>query len=171
MKTLKRILSWVDSINEWTAKATSWLIGVLIVATTYEVVMRYAFQRPTTWSFELNYLVFGAYFMLIGAYTHARKGHVNVDILHARLSPRGKAIADLVTFPVFFLFVGVMIYKGFGFARDSWEFRETLSSAWAPPVYPFKTVIPIAAFLLFLQGIAKFIRDLHTLLTGKEGGL
>lgn len=171
MKTLKRILSWVDSINEWTAKATSWLIGVLIVATTYEVVMRYAFQRPTTWSFELNYLVFGAYFMLIGAYTHARKGHVNVDILHARLSPRGKAIADLVTFPAFFLFVGVMIYKGFGFARDSWEFRETLSSAWAPPVYPFKTVIPIAAFLLFLQGIAKFIRDLHTLLTGKEGGL
>jgi TRAP-type mannitol/chloroaromatic compound transport system permease small subunit len=171
MKTLKRVLSWIDRINEWTAKATSWLIGVLILATTYEVVMRYAFQSPTTWSFELNYLVFGAYFMLIGAYTHARKGHVNVDILHARLSPRGKAIADLVTFPVFCLFVGVMIYKGFGFARDSWAFRETLSSAWAPPVYPFKTVIPVAAFLLFLQGAAKFIRDLHTLLTGKEGGL
>jgi TRAP-type mannitol/chloroaromatic compound transport system permease small subunit len=171
MKKLRQVLSRIDRINEWTAKATSWLIGIIIAATTYEVIMRYAFQRPTTWSFELNYLVFGAYFMLTGAYTHARKGHVNVDILHGRLSPRGKAIADLVTFPVFFLFVGVMIYKGFGFALDAWEFRETLSSAWAPPVYPFKTVIPVAAFLLFLQGVAKFIRDLHTLVTGKEGGL
>ena len=171
MKKLKQVLSRIDKINEWTAKATSWLILIIIAATSYEVVMRYAFQRPTTWSFELNYLVFGAYFMLIGAYTHARRGHVSVDILHGRLSHRGKAIADLVTFPVFFLFVGVMLYKGFGFARDAWEFRETLSSAWAPPVYPFKTVIPIAALFLLLQGIAKFIRDVHTLVTGKEGGL
>ena len=171
MSVLKKILSWIDRINEWTAKATSWLIVIIIAATSYEVIMRYAFQRPTTWSFELNYLVFGAYFMLIGAYTHARKGHVSVDILHGRLSPRGKAIADLITFPVFFLFVGVMIYKGFGFARNAWEFKETLSSAWAPPIYPFKTVIPIAAFLLFLQGVAKFLRDLHALVTGKESGL
>ncbi len=133
--------------------------------------MRYLFQNPTTWSFELNYLIFGAYFMLIGAYTHARKGHVNVDILHGRLSPRGKALADLITFPVFLLFVGVMFYKGLGFAWDAWAFRETLSSAWAPPVYPFKTIIPIAALLLLLQGIAKFIRDLHTLITGREGEL
>jgi TRAP-type mannitol/chloroaromatic compound transport system permease small subunit len=96
---------------------------------------------------------------------------VSVDILYARLPPRGKALADLLTFPVFFLFVGVMLYKGFGFARDAWGFKETLSSAWAPPVYPFKTVIPVAAFLLFLQGAAKFIRDLHTLVTGKEGDL
>jgi TRAP-type mannitol/chloroaromatic compound transport system permease small subunit len=171
MRKLKQVLSWIDRINEWTAKGTSWLIGIIIVATTYEVVLRYLFKDPTTWSFELNYLVFGAYFMLIGAYTHARKGHVSVDILYARLPPRGKALADLLTFPVFFLFVGVMLYKGFGFARDAWGFRETLSSAWAPPVYPFKTVIPVAAFLLFLQGAAKFIRDLHTLVTGKEGDL
>jgi TRAP-type mannitol/chloroaromatic compound transport system permease small subunit len=171
MKKLKQVLSWIDRINEWTAKGASWLIWIIIAATAYEVVMRYAFKNPTTWSFELNYLVFGAYFMLIGAYTHARKGHVSVDIFYGRLSTRGKAIADLITFPAFFLFVGVMFYKGFGFARDAWGFRETLSSAWAPPVYPFKTVIPIAAFLLFLQGVAKFIRDLHTAVTGKEGGL
>jgi TRAP-type mannitol/chloroaromatic compound transport system permease small subunit len=171
MKKLKKVLSFIDRINEWTAKATSWSIWIIIVATTYEVVMRYLFKNPTTWSFELNYLVFGAYFMLIGAYTHARKGHVSVDILYGRLSTRAKAIADVVTFPVFFFFVGVMIYKGLGFAQDAWSFRETLSSAWAPPVYPFKTVIPVAAFFLFLQGAAKFIRDLHTLATGKEGGL
>jgi TRAP-type mannitol/chloroaromatic compound transport system permease small subunit len=171
MKRIKAILAGIDRFNEWTAKATSWLIGIIIVATTYEVIMRYAFQNPTTWSFELNYLVFGAYFMLIGAYTHARKGHVSVDIIYGRLSLRGKALADLITFPVFLLFVGVMFYKGLGFARDAWAFRETLSSAWAPPVYPFKTIIPISAFLLLLQGLAKFIRDLHALITGREGEL
>lgn len=168
---MAQIIFWVDKINESTAKVTSWLIWIIIMATTYEVVMRYAFRKPTTWSFELNYLIFGAYFMLVGAYTYGRKGHVSVDILYGRLSPRGKAIADLITFPAFFLFVGVMFYKGLGFAWDAWQFRETLSSAWAPPIYPFKTIIPISAFLLFLQGAAKFIRDLHILMTGKERGL
>lgn len=74
MKRIKAILAGIDRFNEWTAKGTSWLIGITIVATTYEVIMHYAFQNPTTWSFELNELVFGAYFMLIGAYTHAEKG-------------------------------------------------------------------------------------------------
>ena len=98
MKKLKQVLSWIDRINEWTAKGTSWLIGIIIVATAYEVVMRYAFKNPTTWSFELNYLVFGTYFMLIGAYTHARKGHVSVDIFYGRLSTRGKAFGESQVF-------------------------------------------------------------------------
>ncbi len=168
MEKWQQIISGIDKINAWTAKITSWLIWIIILATSYEVVMRYAFKKPTTWSFELNYLVFGVYFMLIGAYTYACKGHVSVDIFYGRLSPRGKAIADLVTFPAFFFFVIVMFYKGFGFAWDAWQFRETLSSAWAPPVYPFKTIIPISAFLLLLQGLAKLIRDLHILATGKK---
>lgn len=96
---------------------------------------------------------------------------MSVDIIYGGLSLRGKALADLITFPVFLLFVGVRFDKGLGFARDAWAFQVTLSSAWAPPVYPFKTIIPIAAFLLLLQALAKFIRDLYTPITGRKGEL
>lgn len=171
MATLKTILSLIDRINEWVARLVGWLVVAIIAATVYEVVMRYVFNAPTIWVFEFNYLVHGPYFLLMGAFVFAKGGHVNVDILHGRLSPRGRAVMDLITAPLFFFFISMMFFYGGRFALNSAGFRETLSSAWGPPIYPIKMIIPLAAGLLILQGLAKFIRDLHLALTGREGEL
>ncbi|UCF83321.1 MAG: TRAP transporter small permease subunit [Desulfobacteraceae bacterium] len=168
MHALRTCLLIIDKINEWVAKLASWAIILIIGSTAYEVIMRYVFASPTEWSFELNYLTNGVYFLLLGAFTFAVRGHVNVDIFYARFSPRTRAIVDLLTAPLFFFFISMMLIFGGQFALDSLASRETLSSAWAPPIYPVKIVIPVAATMLILQGIAKFIRDLHTAITGKE---
>jgi TRAP-type mannitol/chloroaromatic compound transport system permease small subunit len=171
MEGLRRTLWAIDTINEWIAKILSWLVLLILAATAYEVVMRYVFSAPTQWVFEFNYLVHGAYFMLLGAYTMAVRGHVNVDILYQRFSRRTQAWIDLFTAPIFFFFVAMMFWMGGKFALNAVAVRETLSSAWAPPIYPIKLVIPVAAAMVILQGGAKFIRDLHLVLTGKEGQL
>ena len=171
MRALRTCLSIIDKINEWVAKLVSWAIILIIGSTVYEVTMRYIFSAPTEWSFELNYLVNGVYFLLLGAYTFAVRGHVNVDILYTHFSPRKQAIIDLITAPLCFFFISMMFIFGGQFALDSLAYRETLSSAWAPPIYPVKMIIPVAAAMLILQGLAKFIRDLHTALTGRKDAL
>jgi len=171
MQILKLFITIVDMVNKWVARIVSWAIILIIGSTFYEVIMRYVFDSPTEWSFEFNYLLHGSYFLLMGAFTFGVRGHVNVDIFYSRFSPRGKAIADLFTAPVFFFFITMMLIFGGEFAIQSIAFRERLSSAWAPPIYPVKLVIPVAAGLLILQGAAKFIRDLYTAITGREDAL
>lgn len=168
MNHLEKILLSIDKLNEWVAKIVSWVVILIILATVYEIIMRYVFNAPTKWVFEFNYLVHGPYFLLLGAYTFAQDAHVNVDILQNKLSPRSKAMLNLLTMTFFFIFVGVMLVFGWRFAMNSLSFRETLSSAWAPPVYPVKLVIPVAAFLLMLQGIVKYIRSIQQVISGKE---
>lgn len=171
MNVLRRILSAIDRMNFWVARTVSWVVVVIIATTIYEIICRYVFNAPTNWVFEFNYLIHGPYFLLLGAYSFAINGHVNVDIVYGRLSKRTKAVVDLFTMPLFFFFVLMMLIYGGRFAMNSFAFRETLSSAWAPPVYPVKFTIPVAAFLLLLQGLAKYIRDFHLAVTGKEGVL
>jgi TRAP-type mannitol/chloroaromatic compound transport system permease small subunit len=171
MRVLRQVLRAIDLVNAWVAKTVAWAVVVIIATTIYEIVMRYVFNAPTDWVFEFNYLIHGPYFLLLGAYTFAINGHVNVDIIYARLSKRARAVVDLFTMPLFFFFALMMLVYGGRFAMNSLSFRETLSSAWAPPIYPIKFAIPVAAFLLLLQGLAKYIRDLHLAFTGKEGVL
>ena len=171
MRVLRQVLRTIDLVNAWVAKTVAWVVVIIIATTIYEIVMRYVFNAPTDWVFEFNYLIHGPYFLLLGAYTFAINGHVNVDIIYARLSKRARAVTDLFTMPLFFFFTLMMLVYGGRFAMNSLSFRETLSSAWAPPIYPIKFAIPVAAFLLLLQGLAKYIRDLHLAFTGKEGVL
>jgi len=171
MHVLKKFLHGIDRLNYWVARIVSWSVVVIIAATVYEVIMRYIFNSPTIWVFEFNYLLHGPYFLLLGAYTFAINGHVNVDVFYGRFKPRVKAIIDLFTMPLFFFFIGMMLIYGGQFSFNSFSFRENLSSAWAPPVYPVKMIIPLAAALIMLQGIAKYIRCLHLAITGREGDL
>jgi len=168
---LKVALSIIDKVNVWVARIVSWIVILIILVTVYEVIMRYVFNAPTDWAFELNYLLHGPYFLLLGAYTLAQGGHVNVDIFYSKLSPRRRAAIDLLTAPIFFLFVVSMFWYGGKFALQSLAFHENLSSAWAPPIYPVKMVIPLAAGMVIMQGLVKFIRDLHLTITGREGEL
>jgi TRAP-type mannitol/chloroaromatic compound transport system permease small subunit len=168
MRKLKAALRIIDKISEWTANIVSWLVVAIVAVTVYEVVLRYFFNAPTRWAFEFNYLAYGPYFILLGAYVFATGNHVNVDIIYGRFSVRQRAIMDICTFPFFFFLTLMMLIYGGRFAANSWAFRETLSSAWAPPIYPIKMAIPVGAALLLLQGLAKLVRDLYIAFTGEE---
>jgi TRAP-type mannitol/chloroaromatic compound transport system permease small subunit len=167
--SIEKALSHIDRVSEWTGKATSYLILLLTAVITYEVVLRYGFNSPTIWAQETSTYIFGAFFMLGGAYVMRHDGHVRVDIIYSRLSPRRRAIVDLITFPIFFfLFLGILVTEGTGMAIWSWTIWEHTQSPWSPPIYPLKTVIPVAALLLLLQGIARYIRDIMVLVKNRR---
>lgn len=157
---MARFLHFIDNANEWIGKVVSFFVLAIMVVIIYEVLMRYLFVKSQLWVPETSVFFFGTLFVLGGGYNLIHGGHVKLDVLYIRLSPRTKAILDLVTSILFFIFCGVLIWKGWLMAWDSLLVREKTPSAFAPPLYPFKMVIPIGAALLMLQGVAKFIRDL-----------
>ncbi|TFG93635.1 MAG: TRAP transporter small permease subunit [Syntrophobacterales bacterium] len=131
-------------------------MAVLIVA---EVVMRYFFNAPTSWNNELTKMIFGAYAVLAGGYVLLCGKHINVDVVFSHFSERVQVILKVVTSPLFFFFCGVLLYYGGSFSWESLTGLETSQSAWDPPVYPVKLMIPLGALLLLLQGIAELIRN------------
>jgi len=166
---MKRFLQAIDRINEQTGKVVSYLILFLVGVILYEILVRYLFNSPTIWAHETSQMIYGAYVILLGGYVLQRGGHVNVDILYHRFKPRTRAIIDLFTWLLFFYFCGLLLWKGGEMAWDSFKVLETEPTAFAPPVYPIKMMIPLGALLILLQGLAKFIRDFNLAISGKEG--
>ena len=170
MVVLERILKGIDFICVWTGKLAAFLVLILIVAVVYEVTARYAFNAPTIWSFEIQRMVGGSMFVLGFAWVLIMKAHVRVDLLYQRLSPRGQAILDatlylLLVFPLWIIVMPRMIE----WVQTSWAIHEQSSdSAWRNIIYPFKTVAPIAIFLLLLALVSTFIRDIGTIFRGKR---
>ena len=165
---MEKFLKTIDQINEKTGKAVSYLILFLVGVILYEIFARYLFNSPTIWAHETSQMIYGAYVILLGGYVLQRGGHVNVDIIINRFQPRTRAIINLFTWLLFFCFCGVLFLKGGEMAWDSFKFRETEPTAFAPPVYPIKMMIPLGALLILLQGLAKFIRDFNLAISGKE---
>ncbi|UCC61202.1 MAG: TRAP transporter small permease subunit [Dehalococcoidia bacterium] len=165
---MRRILRLIDHINDQVGKLISLLVIFMVGIMVYEVVARYVFDSPTIWAYETITFLLAGYAILGGAYVLRHGAHVNMDILYRRLSPRKQAILDLVTSGLFFLFCAVLIWKGSEWASRSIRLSETTTSTWAPVVYPIKMAIPVGAFLLLIQGLAKFIRDLMTAVTGER---
>jgi TRAP-type mannitol/chloroaromatic compound transport system permease small subunit len=165
---MKKFLKFIDQMNELIGKAISFLILVLVGVIVYEIVARYFFNSPTIWAHEISQMVYGAYVILLGGYLQQRNGHVNVDILYLRFKPRTRAIIDLFTWLLFFAFCGVILVKGGEMAWDSFLYRETDSTVFAPPIYPLKMLIPLGGLLLLLQGLVKYIGDIKVAITGKE---
>lgn len=163
-----RLLRIMDHISNWSGKIASFLILAMIVIVGYEVVLRYVFDRPTLWAHESAQFVFGAMSIMGGAYVLYRGAHVKMDVVYSRCSPRKKAILDLITAPIFFCFAVVLLWTSGEIAWESLQELERSNSQWRPPIYPIKMLIPVAALLLLLQGIAKFVRDIFTGITGKE---
>ena len=166
MNTVNAILNAVDGINDWVGKVLSFGVLFMFVMVLIEVIRRYFFNSPTVWGNELTQLIFGVYVVLCGGYILRWGGHVNVDILYSRFSAKNKAILDIITFAVFLLFCGMMLTYGGSLAWESLARFEHSRSAWNPPLYPVKLMIPTGAFLLLLQGIAKLVRDIVTVVTG-----
>jgi TRAP-type mannitol/chloroaromatic compound transport system permease small subunit len=166
---LKKILTAIDTVSEVMGKAFSFLILPVVLLEAFEVVLRYGFDSPTDWSWELAALVSGGMFIMGGAWVLKENRHVRTDVFYAKFSPRGQALIDLIFFAlVFFPFVGVMVWKGIDKAIYSVSILEETYSMWAPPLYPLKITIALAFILLCLQGLAKWIRDLHFVIKGHD---
>lgn len=157
---MTRFLFFIDSLSTWVGKAFGWLILVLTLGVSYEVFVRYVLSSPTTWAFDFSYIIYGALFLMAGAYTLSRNGHVRGDVLYRLWKPRTQALMDLVLYVLFFLpAVAAFIYAGWNYAEMSIRFREvSIFSPAGVPVFPLKTLVPITGVLLMLQGIAEIIR-------------
>ena len=157
---MRNFLFFIDSLSTWTGKAFAWLIMVLTLGVSYEVLVRYVFRAPTTWAFDFSYINYGAMFLMAGAYTLSRNGHVRADVIYRFLKPRTQASMDLVLYIIFFLpAVAALIYSGWNYASFSVRFREvSIFSPAGIPVFPLKALIPATGVLLLLQGIAEIIR-------------
>lgn len=168
MKHILRFLRGIDALNVWTGKVLRFLILCIVGVLCYEAILRYAFNAPTIWAHELSLHVFGAYAVLGGGYVLLLNEHVRADVIYARLSPRGKAIFDLLCFPVFLMLLGIILVEGAKMAAHSIAARETTLTFLRSPIYPVKVCIPVAAFLLLLQGLAYYIRSLARLTKEKR---
>jgi TRAP-type mannitol/chloroaromatic compound transport system permease small subunit len=165
---IQRSLRIVDSVGKWSGLIVAPLALLYLAILLFEMISRYGFGSPTLWAHETSTFLFGAQFMLGGAYCFWRGSMVNVEIFHDRLPARPRAVLDLFLFTIPLVVLGTMLWQGGWFFWDSVQVFEHSDSVFSPPLYPLRGVIPLAAFLFLAQAAAKFIRDLHLAFTGKE---
>ena len=157
---MQKLLLTIDRISTFVGQAFSWLIVSLTFMITWEVISRYAFDNPHPWAFDVMSMMYGTVFMMAGAYTLSKNGHVRGDVLYGFFSPRVQASLDLLLYFLFFIpGVFALAWAGYNFAGDSWAINEHSNvTADGPPVYPFKTILPLAGAFLLLQGMVEIIR-------------
>lgn len=159
---------FVDRIGSWVGQAFSWLIVARTFLISREVFSRYAFNKPNPWAFDLMFMMYATAFMMAGAYTLAKNGHVRGDVLYRFFPPRLQAGLDLVLYVVFFIpGVVALVWAGYTYAAESLAINEHATlTANGPPLYPFKMVIPVAGLLLLMQGAVEIVRCILCLRDG-----
>lgn len=165
---MQKTLLFVDKVSTWVGHAFSFLIVLLTLHVTWEVFSRYVLDAPRAWAFDAMIMLYGTMFMMAGAYTLAKNGHVRGDVLYGFFRPRTQATIDLVLYIAFFLpGVIALTYAGYFYAAESWRINEHSTITYeGPPIYPFKTAIPLAGAILLVQGIVEIIRCIICLKQG-----
>lgn len=165
---MQKALLIIDEISTWAGKVCAWLIMILMLVVCVEVFKRYILNAPTAWIFDLDNMLYGTLFMMCGAYTLAQDAHVRGDFLYGSMKPRTQATLDLILYILFFLPGVIALLKaGIDYAELSWRINEHSNvTSNGPPVYQFKTVIPVAGALVLLQGLAEIARCIMCLKTG-----
>ncbi|MEL6961570.1 MAG: TRAP transporter small permease subunit [Pseudomonadota bacterium] len=164
-----RFIEIADQISAWFGKAFAWCILIMTFGVGYEVFVRYVLRSPTAWAFDLSYMMYGSLFMMAGAYTLSRDGHVRGDFLYRLWKPKTQARVELVLYILFF-FPGILalIFAGWKYAGRSWQYGEvSVMSPANVPIFQFKTVIVAAGILLLIQGLAQIARCLVCMRTGE----
>jgi TRAP-type mannitol/chloroaromatic compound transport system permease small subunit len=166
---MQKLLLGVDRISTALGKAFAWLIVALTVLITWEVLSRKLFNSSHPWTFDAQMMMYGVMFMMAGAYTLAKNGHVRGDVLYGFFPPRVQASIDLVLYVFFFLpGAAAMVYAGYIYAEESWAIREhSTITVDGPPLYPVKAFIPVAGALIMLQGLAEIVRCVVCLKRGQ----
>ena len=165
---MQKLLLAIDRISTWVGQAFSWLIVVLTFLISWEVFSRYALDNPHPWAFDVMSMLYGSVFMMAGAYTLSKNGHVRGDVLYGFFPPRLQAGLDLALYFLFFIpGVVALAWAGYNYAADSWAINEHSNiTANGPPVYPFKTIIPLAGAFLLAQGLVEIVRCIVCLQQG-----
>jgi TRAP-type mannitol/chloroaromatic compound transport system permease small subunit len=170
MTALEKIIKFIDAVSDRSGRIVGWIAVPMIISLIYEVFARYIFHRPTIWSYEITYMIYGTHFLLGAAYTLRVKGHIRIDLLYMRFSKRGRALIDVIGYLViFFPVMFALVVASYDMAKDAYMIMEVSQfTPWQPILWPFKSVICLGFSLLILQGIAEFIRSVVTLIRGEE---
>lgn len=166
---IRAVVKTIDLLNKSIGHAFAWCIVILTLGISYEVFVRYVLNDPTSWAFDLSYILYGALFLMGGAYTLSRDGHVRADIFQRRWRPRTQAALELLLYFIFY-FPGVLalVIAGWGYGHESFVIREvSVNSPVGVPIWPLKLLIPAAGVLLTLQGIAEVLRCVLCLTEGE----
>ena len=170
---MERMIFIIDALSAWAGKAFSWTILLLTFGVAYEVFVRYILRNPTSWAFDVSYMMYGSLFMMAGAYALSRESHVRGDVIYRLWKPKTQAIVELTLYILFF-YPGILalIFAGADYAAESWSYNGgrgevSVMSPANVPIYQFKTIMPIAAGLLFIQGIAQILRCIVCIRTGE----
>jgi TRAP-type mannitol/chloroaromatic compound transport system permease small subunit len=165
---MQKLLLAVDRLSTWLGQVFAWAIVLLTLMISWEVYSRYVLNSPHDWALNLQIMMYGTLFMMAGAYTLSKNGHVRGDVLYGFFRPRTQATIDLVLYIVFFLpGIIALTYAGWSYANEALVIREKTFSATPLPLYPFKFVIPFAGGLLLLQGLVEIVRCVRCLQTGE----
>ena len=161
----------IEELNIWIGRAFGWCILILTLSVAYEVFVRYVLNAPTVWVFDMMVQMYGALFLMAGPYALAQDSHVRADVIYRLVSPRTQASLDLMLYILFF-FPGMLalMWYGWEIAMDSWRYKEV---SWNSPariqIYFFKTLIPVAGFLMMLQGLVEMMRCWIAMRSGRWG--
>lgn len=166
---MNKLLLLIDRVNTWIGQVFSWMIFGLTLLIFWEVISRYAFGSPHDWTYDVMNMLYGTAFMMAGAYTLSKSGHVRGDILYGFFTPRTQASIDLVLYFVFFIpGVVALAWAGYTYAAESFAINEHSSSMPdGPIIYPFKAVIPVAGAFLLLQGVVEIVRCIMCIRLGE----
>ncbi|MDH5263648.1 MAG: TRAP transporter small permease subunit [Betaproteobacteria bacterium] len=166
---LQRFLLMIDQFSMAVGHAFAWCIVILTLGTSYEVFVRYVLRDPTSWAFDMSYILYGALFLMSGAYALSRNAHVRGDVFYRLLSPRKQATIEIILYFLFF-YPGVtsLIIAGYGYAHDSFGYKEvSVNSPVGVPIWQLKALIPAAGVMLFIQGMAQVTRCILCIQTGR----
>ncbi len=155
----KRFLDGVHAFSQRAGRVVCYLVFVIMLITTIDVVARYAFNQPLLWGWLLNRQLFGVFILFAGVYTLSQGEHIRIEIFYDHFPPKLKFFARMVALATFVCFIGVLIWQGAWMGWNSWQSREVAAGAFRIPLYPFKLLIPVVCFLFLLQGIVHFIRN------------
>ncbi len=166
---IQRIIFTIDQLSKTVGHAFSWCALILVLGTCFEVVVRYVLNNPTSWAFDLSYLMYGAVFFMAGAYTLSRGGHVRADMFYRRWPQRTQAVVELTLYVLFF-FPGILALciAGWGYGFGAMKIREvSVNSPAGMPIWPLKMMIPVGGALMALQGLAEVLRCVLCLREGQ----
>ena len=169
-KMLRSFCSTIDNLNEWTAKIGSWLIVPLTLLVVMDVTLRYVFNRPTIWAWDIAVQLLGGIAVLGSGYALLVGAHIGIDVFPQHLSKRKKGVLEIITYTFFFFSVGVLLWKTTLAAVISVQTKEMYNSFFRPPIYFLKVAMFVGFLLLFLEGIANFIRNLLNIISPRAGG-
>lgn len=168
MAFLRGFVRFIDTFDEYFGRLIGLGMLVIIGLVVMEVVLRYIFAAPTHWGTEMVTFLFAAYIMLGGGYTLLHRDHVNVDILYGRLSPRGRAVLDVLTAAFTLLYCAVLMYYTGKVALDALATGRTTGTDWNPPLFPVMISLPVGAGILLLQALSRLVSDAFLAITGRE---